>query len=505
MSRRQSSRSIVANPVLVGAVTTLVVVIAVFLAYNANNGLPFVPTRQLKVELPNGAALLPGNDVRAGGFRIGIVEDMKPVRLDSGVVGAEAVLKIDKKVGEIPRDSIVTIRPRSVLGLKYVEIARGRSEETFKEGDTLPVSQSKLPVELDQLYNIFDKPTRDASQENLRGFGNTLTGRGVSLNRTIEEFPRFLTHLEPVMSTLGNPSTGLGTFFKELGDAARVVAPVAQRYSHSFTAGADTFEAWSRSPESLKETISRSVPSLDAGIRSFPVQRPFLRDFARFSRALSRAAAELPRTLPRITPTLRIGIPVLRRTPPVNLELAKTFTSMEELFESPGTGQALRGLVATANTLNPTLRFVGPYITVCNYFNYAWTNTADHLTEPDPTGTSQRTLLNQAPRQDNSPGSLGAARPANGENVISGTPAHLHVNLYTAAVDRQGNADCESGQRGYVRRLNTFGDPRNNIVTDPHIPGNQGPTFTGRARVLPGQTFSRAPTQGPPMLPEFDP
>ena len=35
--------SIVANPVLVGAVTTLVVIVAVFLAYNANNGLPFVP------------------------------------------------------------------------------------------------------------------------------------------------------------------------------------------------------------------------------------------------------------------------------------------------------------------------------------------------------------------------------------------------------------------------------------------------------------------------------
>ena len=29
---------------LIGAATTLVVIVAVFLAYNANNGLPFVPT-----------------------------------------------------------------------------------------------------------------------------------------------------------------------------------------------------------------------------------------------------------------------------------------------------------------------------------------------------------------------------------------------------------------------------------------------------------------------------
>ena len=40
---------------LVGRSPTLVVVVAVFLAYNANNGLPFVPTRQLNVLVSNGA------------------------------------------------------------------------------------------------------------------------------------------------------------------------------------------------------------------------------------------------------------------------------------------------------------------------------------------------------------------------------------------------------------------------------------------------------------------
>ena len=44
-------QSVFANPVLVGAVTVLIVVVAVFLAYNANEGLPFVPTRELKVDI----------------------------------------------------------------------------------------------------------------------------------------------------------------------------------------------------------------------------------------------------------------------------------------------------------------------------------------------------------------------------------------------------------------------------------------------------------------------
>ena len=74
MNRTGNRASIVANPVLVGAVTTLVVLVAVFLAYNANNGLPFVPTRSLNVEINNGSELVRGNEVRSGGYRIGVID-----------------------------------------------------------------------------------------------------------------------------------------------------------------------------------------------------------------------------------------------------------------------------------------------------------------------------------------------------------------------------------------------------------------------------------------------
>ena len=506
--RRPGAQSIVGNPVLVGAVTTLIVVVAVFLAYNANNGLPFVPTQQLKFQMPNGGNLIRGNDVREGGYRIGIVDRMKAMPLPDGSVGAEVVLKLDQKAGEIPRDSTISIRPRSVLGLKYVEVTRGKSEEVFREGDTIPAAQTHVPVELDQFYNIFDEDTRSASRENLHGFGDALALRGVSLNQTIAELPRFLRYLEPVMRNLSDRETRLDRFFAELGDAARIVSPVAERYAHGFTAGADTFEAWSRHPEELKETISRSVPTMRDSITSFRVQRPFLRDFALFSRSLERAAGEMPRSLPRITRALRTGVPVLRRTPDINNRLRDALADLEDLMEAPTTNVALQGLTAAKNTLNPTVKFLGPYITVCNYLTYAFTHASEHLTEEDPTGGSQRSLLNQAPRPrqgNNSLGAIGASEPANGEDVVSGARVNLHTNLYSAAVDRQGNADCESGQRGYIHKANATGDPKYNIVVDPHIPGNQGPTFTGRPRVPEGQTFSRTPLQGPPMPRELDP
>src|SRR4051794_41763155 len=71
MSRRRGMGALSASPVLVGAVTVLITVVAVFLSYNANAGLPFVPTYDLKANLPNAANLVAGNDVRIGGGRGG--------------------------------------------------------------------------------------------------------------------------------------------------------------------------------------------------------------------------------------------------------------------------------------------------------------------------------------------------------------------------------------------------------------------------------------------------
>src|SRR6266576_219044 len=94
--RRGQASSILSSPVLIGALTTLVVIVAVFLAYNANQGLPFVPTYDLSVSLPNAANLVPGNDVREGGFRIGAVDKIKPVRRPDGSTFAVVHMKLDK-------------------------------------------------------------------------------------------------------------------------------------------------------------------------------------------------------------------------------------------------------------------------------------------------------------------------------------------------------------------------------------------------------------------------
>ncbi|MGZ4297324.1 MAG: hypothetical protein ACXVE4_08940, partial [Solirubrobacteraceae bacterium] len=92
--RRTRRPSALSNPVLVGAVTVLVIMVAVFLAYNANTGLPFVPTDELRVDVASGSDLVPGNEVREGGFLVGVVQDLSPIQLPSGQVAGQLTLKL---------------------------------------------------------------------------------------------------------------------------------------------------------------------------------------------------------------------------------------------------------------------------------------------------------------------------------------------------------------------------------------------------------------------------
>src|SRR4029078_12504882 len=94
--------------VLAGAVTVLIVIVGVYLAYNANNGLPFVPSYDLKAEIPNGQKIVKGNDVRVGGFRVGVVNDLQPAVKDGKAI-AVVSMKLEKTIQPLGKDTIVGV------------------------------------------------------------------------------------------------------------------------------------------------------------------------------------------------------------------------------------------------------------------------------------------------------------------------------------------------------------------------------------------------------------
>ena len=459
MSRRPAS-SIVASPVLVGAVTALIAIVAVFLAYNANQGLPFVPTYDVSAELPGGSNLVNGNDVQVGGRRVGLVEKIRPaIDEKTGDTIAVIDMKLDKQVEPLPVDTFVKVRPRSPLGLKYVELTPGNSARSYAAGDTIPLKNSTESIELEDFFSTFDEETRNNQRTALEGFGTAFAGRGVAINQIIRNLVPFLTHAEPVFRTLSDPAVRLDRLFVELRRFSGQIAPVATVYAQLFENMATTFEALSRDPEALRQTIERSPETLDSGIRSFPVQQPFLADAEILFRRLQPVADELDRSAPVLAKALEVGTPVLEKAPPLYERTEGVLDALYDAAANPSTLLALQNLDDLLDVGTPLVEHVAPYQTVCSYWNYYWNALGEHASEDVPGGTAQRVLLLSDNRtQDNRWSSTEADRPADipvGGDFKGNDPAGdplvaAHSGAYSPAVDAQGRADCRVGQTGYL-------------------------------------------------------
>jgi virulence factor Mce-like protein len=426
-------------------VTVLVIIIAVFLAYNANNGLPFVSTYNLKAQLPNADALVKGNEVRIGGVRVGIVKSVVPVQLGDGKVAAELSLSLDKSAEPLPVDSTITVRPKSALGLKFLQIIPGSSSDGFEAGETIPLAAATPePVDIDEFFDMFDEKTRDAIRQNLAGFGNALAGRGPQLNEAIGALRRLVVNGQPVLRTIVAPSTDFAGFWRALEDLSATVAPVAETQANLFVALDRTFGAFARvSRPFIQETIEKSPPTLDAVNADLPAIRPFLHDTERFFVALQPGARSLAETSPVIAESLHAGVPVLNASPVLNNQLQPTAEALLAFQQSSGVFNGLNLLIETNGKLKPALRYITPAQTKCFYGTIAFRN----LANSNRGGNGQGNWLNVVPPGPvEEPGSeLGpVGSPSNGP----GRENHLHFNPYPE-VGAPGQRGCEAGNERY--------------------------------------------------------
>jgi phospholipid/cholesterol/gamma-HCH transport system substrate-binding protein len=430
--RRQSS-SLAGSPILIGTVTTLITVIAVFLAYNANQGLPFVPTYEVTVEVPNAASLVEGNEVRSGGKRVGTV-DRIVAKTRGGKAYAELGLKLDKTIEPLKSDAQVTVRPRSTLGLKYLELVPGTRGRPVKNGGRLPIARARGTVELDEVIDAFDRQTRLAAARTLDQGGPALAGRGADFNEFVADSPELLLRLRRVARNLSDPRTGLRGALRGVARVVEELAPVSPQLASLIEAGNRTFAAL----ESVSPQLSAMIGELPAteleGIRTLAEARPVLREARLLVHDVRPGIAVLPRAAARVHAALQTGIPVLRRASALSDRLKTALNEVAELSSDPLVSSTLRRLRVALDAALPTLRFVAPAQTHCNYLGTYLRNIWSTVSEGDAAGNWLRTLV--------------IANP--GQMTYRPDPApDLHANPYpyTGAPGQRGL--CETGNEPY--------------------------------------------------------
>jgi phospholipid/cholesterol/gamma-HCH transport system substrate-binding protein len=471
--------SLAASPTLVGAVTVLVVVVAVFLAYQANQGLPFVPTYKISAELPDADSLVPGNDVRIGGIRVGQIKTVEPVTVNDAPCPndptrqctsqvAKVNMELNRDIQPLPENSTVVVRARSALGLKYLEIDRGNSSKGFEPGSTVPLTAARPePVEIDQVFNMFDDPTRVAIQTNLLEFGNALAGRGVDLNDAIGQLKPLVQVLTPVMRNLADPNTGLSNFVSSLSATAAEIAPVAQIQGQLFADLDTTFGAFARVARPfIQESISKGPATEDTAIATLPKVRPFLANTAKLFGELQPGFHAIAPVQKDLGNSVVNGVKALALAPALNAQLDPTAQALLNLSNNAPARLGVQYLTQFNTTLGPPLSFITPAQSVCNYASILFSNAASLASYNDGVANGQRFIVLQPPLAEGSQTGPSSG-PSNGQG---GLPTNfLHYNPYPNTASPGQTRECEAGNEGFPGG-----------VTIGNVPGNQGIHTSGQ-------------------------
>ncbi|HEY4825335.1 MAG TPA: MlaD family protein [Solirubrobacteraceae bacterium] len=475
--RRQSG---LANPVLIGAVTVLAVIVAVFLAYNANNGLPFVPSYNLHVQVPDANELTHGSEVHMGGALVGFIDNVEPARSASGQPIAVLDLKLNKSIGRLPVDSTFTIGLKGSIGEKYLAIGLGRSTRTFASGATVPMDQTSATVDLDQVLDMFSPPTRTGVTASTIGFSDGLAGRGIGVNDAIGAFVPLLGDLGPVARNLASPHTDLAGFLRGLERFTGALAPVAGTQASLFVALDGTFRALaSVSTPSLQEFISDTPPTFDAVIADSPTTRPFLTDSAALFSELRPGIATLPTSAPVLADAFAAGVRNLPGTSALDQRLVSLSQHLESYGQAPAVQQGLDRLTLTALSLRSPLSFLTPVQSSCNYVTLFLRNAASLLSESTSSGTSLRfslVAIDDVLGGEANPSSQAYTTPVSNPTAEHGP---LHVNPYPNTDSPGETAECAAGNEPYSGASAVIGNPSGNVGLNTETTTTGSKTKTG--------------------------
>jgi phospholipid/cholesterol/gamma-HCH transport system substrate-binding protein len=169
---RGSHRRTGANTFRIGLIAAILLVILVYFGFVKN--IPFTQGYRLRAVFETSNNIRLNSPVRIAGVNVGKVAAIDR-KADTNT--AIVTLTIDGKGQPIHKDAEAKIRPRIFLeGNFFVDLKPGTpSAPTLDDGDTIPITQTAVPVQFDQILGVLQADGRKNLQELLQGLGDALT------------------------------------------------------------------------------------------------------------------------------------------------------------------------------------------------------------------------------------------------------------------------------------------------------------------------------------------
>lgn len=156
------------SPFKVGAIAIVLIAIVTYLGFTKD--IPFTSGFQVKAVFTSANSIRIDSPVRIAGVNVGKVVSVDRYKDTNSAV---VTMEIDDNGLPIHKDAQLKIRPRIFLeGNFFVDLRPGSpNTPEVHDGDTIPVTQTATPVQLDQVLTSLQQDTRGSLQSLLIGLG----------------------------------------------------------------------------------------------------------------------------------------------------------------------------------------------------------------------------------------------------------------------------------------------------------------------------------------------
>ncbi len=309
-------RQIRTNALAMIAIVGLIVIalgVSFYILRNQRLRLPYDDIYTLKVELPTGQALTPGQGQSAtvAGVRVG---EVSKVELEDG--RALVSLAIDNgklPEGDVKTDAHVVVRPRTPLNDMTIEVEPGtRKAPRLASDAVLGVANSTRNVNLDEILSALDTDTRAWLATLLDATGRGVKDRGPALRELYKAGAPTLKQTERVSNAINARRRELGRAIHNLSALATSLGKEDKSIGKLVAGGNQTFAAFANETDALRRAIELLPGTLQTGRTALDALTPLANATGPALTALLPATEALPKALRASNPLFKQGAPALR-------------------------------------------------------------------------------------------------------------------------------------------------------------------------------------------------
>jgi phospholipid/cholesterol/gamma-HCH transport system substrate-binding protein len=267
-----------------------------FLWVTFGGPVPFKPeSYRFTADFPEAITLQKEADVRIGGVSVGKVKSLSlapdsECQKDAATCNTtRATIEISPQYAPISSDAKAILRQKTLLGETYIELTTGsqvqpgRSDITSVQNSPQPTAQSSTidagqisgsdapqPIpegghlaqtqvqdqtQIDEIFQGFDQPTREAFQSWMQNAGIAINGRGLDLNDAFGNLGPFASDASDVLGTLRQQEQSLRTLVHDTGDVFAALTDHDQALAGAIVGANRTFGALASQSRALSDTF----------------------------------------------------------------------------------------------------------------------------------------------------------------------------------------------------------------------------------------------------------